>query len=400
MNNEFHSIDNCRSCGNETFREIYQVDPIPVAGMYANIDDFTEGINIPITLILCENCNLVQLKETVNPEIYSNYSFAGSTTPTYKNYLSDLAKHLVEQKGTNNKKVLEVGAGDGTFLQHLKSYGHNDVLGVEPSTQLCVFSREKGIPMINNFFNKEFLNQSEIGKYDLVIVRHVLEHIDNLEEMINCLKFVLKPEGLLVVEVPDFDATLKFNLFSNIFHEHLNYFTIESISSLLSRHNFSIDYTERVNIHGGSILLYLKNGSDTSISESHNIDLLKINLFSNNAMKYFNAIKREIEKLIDSNKIVHGFGASHRTFLLMANAKLSSIEVPILYDNNTFLHNKKLLGLNASVYPVDRLNKNEHPDAIVIFATSYENEIIELLRQEYGFNGEIVSLKYEVLLNE
>lgn len=399
MELQYYSVINqCRSCGGKDFQKIYQIKPIPVAGIYYNSNEKPVNLSAPMTLICCESCGLIQLRETINQGIYMDYSFAGNTADLYQSHLRTVATELVNTWGISNKTVFEVGASNGVFLKYLSQIGGNKVLGIEPSQKLCIDAQKNGVNVQQGYFNNDFVTKKLNDKFDAVIIRHVLEHIDQIDEMVTSLKRIVAKNGLLVVEVPDAEKILNDNLFSNIFHEHLNYFTTDSLNYLFAKHGFKMVYKREVNIHGGSLLIIYKIGQSSNVDRTPVFSKMA-GAFAENALKYYTQIHDYITRLSGAGKTVHGYGASHRTFVLLGNSNLNENDIPVIYDNNPFLHNKRLNGFNSLIVP-PALAGDYHPNAIVVFATSYEDEIICYLKDVCNFKGDIISLKYEVICGE
>jgi SAM-dependent methyltransferase len=398
QNCDSRKINECRSCRGTSLFPVHESIPVPVAGIYYDLDGPPTEIYAPLTLVCCQECGLIQLAETISPDIYSDYSFVGDSAAAYQLHLESVADWLAEKWDVSGKSVFEVGASNGVLLGYLSKKYRNEVSGIEPSRKLCDSAASSGIGIECGYFNSGFLAQAEIGPFDCVIIRHVLEHIDDLEDMLQSLQRIVKSDGLLVVEVPDGGKIFQNRLFSNVFHEHLNYFTQSSLDNLMSRHGFSPIATEEVDVHGGALLLVYKSGiTKASSTQAIDHDLLK--RFSRESDRYYQALHDRIQAARQSGKVVHGYGASHRTFILLGNAGLDRYGVPVIYDNNPMLHGKRLNGFHIEVRPVRQI-KDDSPDAIVVFATSYETEIRALLADECGYRGEIISVRHEELCEE
>lgn len=390
--NQYYTLNsNCRACGSMRLKVVYNTEPIPVAGIYYNNAEEPTDIRAPMTLAVCEECSLIQLLETISPEIYDDYSFSGSKIDTYINHLKNISELLISKWGIKNKDVFEVGASDGLLLRYLSEFGNNRAAGIEPSGKLCRAAKEFDVEVKQGYFNKRYISQRAIGKYDCVIIRHVLEHIDNLHDMVGSLADILKDDGILVVEVPNVEDIIEKNLFSNIFHEHLNYFSKYSMNRLLSQYGLQNIYSESVDVHGGSVLLIYRFGK-CGETYGKNIGYSLLEEFAKRIDRYYFSINDRIISLMNDGKKVHGYGASHRTFILLGNAGLNVSQIPIIYDSNPFLANRYLNGLHSFILSAENIMIHK-PDAIVIFATSYEDEITIDLQKKYGYEKEILSLK-------
>lgn len=106
---------------------------------------------------------------------------------------------LIESRLGTKGSLLDVGAGTGEFCK--VAFDNNwKVEGVEPSKVALKFANEKGIKMytsIENVVDK---------KYDVITLWHVLEHLPNLDDVIKKLSDLLKPNGVLIIAVPNYNS--------------------------------------------------------------------------------------------------------------------------------------------------------------------------------------------------
>lgn len=394
MSEPCHSFtEQCRSCGGTDLSCVYTVPPVPVAGIYYPAQAVPTNLLAPMSLAVCHGCGLVQLRETISPDIYRDYSFVGDSALSYLEHLEQVADLLVGKWGLRGKRVFEVGASNGVLLELLARRGANEVAGIEPSEKLCANALSRGVPVQQGYFNRGYLADKKPGKFDCVLIRHVLEHIDDLNDMVSSVGALLSEDGLLVVEIPDLDAIVSGKLFSNVFHEHLNYFSADSMQILLNRHDICVVEKRRVDIHGGALLLFCRLAKGLP-STPVQVDP-QLETFAARARAYHVALRETVLDRRRKGLTVHGFGASHRTFVLLGNAGLGADTIPVLYDSNPFLHHQRLNGLHCLVKPKELIMESA-PDVLLVLATSYEQEITSYIKN-CGYGGEIVSVRYEAL---
>ena len=147
---------------------------------------------------------------------------------------------LVNSFGHTEKKLLDVGSGTGDFLHSCKNNRWN-VFGVEPSKAANDISKEKGIEVSESL---EFLKEDG---FDVITLWHVLEHVENLQEYLLLLKQKLKPNGTLIIAVPNYKS------FDAIYYKeywaafdvprHLWHFSQESIKKLFSKVSMKVEKT-------------------------------------------------------------------------------------------------------------------------------------------------------------
>lgn len=152
---------------------------------------------------------------------------------------------LIEKIFSEPGSVLEIGSSRGLLLYQLKQKGWN-VCGIEPSKSAASDAEEKGVKTLNEKFNRVSLEE----KFDLVILNHTLEHLDNPLETIKEVKGILKPRGLVLIDVPNFGSLSsklqKENWPLLLPKEHLWHFTFKSLLLLLEKNGFEVKFQERV----------------------------------------------------------------------------------------------------------------------------------------------------------
>jgi len=173
----------------------------------------------------------------------SKKSFTDKLYQIVKGYTLNKKLKLINSFKTEQKKLLDVGCGTGDFLLNCKNNGW-DVVGVEPNKNAKGIAETK---LIVNGASKIYTDISEINteKFDVITLWHVLEHVPNLEVYISNLKQLLKPNGVLVIAVPNFksyDANY-YKQFWAAFDapRHLWHFSRKSIKLLFSKENLIIE---------------------------------------------------------------------------------------------------------------------------------------------------------------
>lgn len=138
---------------------------------------------------------------------------------------------LINSLKKNAKSILDIGAGTGAFLSFIKS-DFRYVTGIEPNQKARELAKEKGISL------EQDLNDVRDKLFDVITMWHVLEHVPNLEETIRDVEALLKPNGILIIAVPNFysfDAAYYKNFWAAFdVPRHLWHFSKASMNKLLS----------------------------------------------------------------------------------------------------------------------------------------------------------------------
>ncbi len=154
-----------------------------------------------------------------------------------KNYTLKKKLKLINSFNSEEKTILDIGAGTGDFLATCKN-DNWQVLGIEPNKKAREIAASKNITLQEN------ISVVKNKKFDVITLWHVLEHVENLEEYIQQLKALLKENGTLIIAVPNYksyDAN-HYKKYWAAFDvpRHLWHFSQTSISKLFSKENISI----------------------------------------------------------------------------------------------------------------------------------------------------------------
>jgi SAM-dependent methyltransferase len=145
----------------------------------------------------------------------------------------------------NRRQLLDIGSGPGFFLKSAASRGWS-VRGVEPSRQAAAHAKSLGVDVVEGFFNAE--TAASLGQFDVVHLNNVLEHVPNALEIVCLARDLLRPGGLICLNVPnDFTpfqqsarSTLTLTEWWVAPPHHLNYFDFDSLSRLVTRLGFDV----------------------------------------------------------------------------------------------------------------------------------------------------------------
>src|SRR3989344_5918195 len=168
----YTEIDKCRICGSTALTEVIKMTPQHLSPTFVKSNEENElsKIKVPLTVMLCdksknpEGCGLVQLKETVNPDLlYTNYFYRTAVNDTMRKDLNELVNTFQPKvKLNDNDIVVDIGANDCTMLSYLPE---NTVrIGVEPAKNIDWSNLDKSIKVVNDYFSGKSLNFVLNGK--------------------------------------------------------------------------------------------------------------------------------------------------------------------------------------------------------------------------------------------
>ena len=376
----------CRICASTNLITAAHYDALPVAGTYVTAEEFGTEPLLPLTAVYCADCGLLQLVEVLPDEVYRQYRYVGTVSASYRTHLERSAQTLVDDWGMRNKRVVEIGCADGYFLRQMRERGGNQVFGYEPADQaraICV--NENHIPATGSFFAAETLSECPLFPADAILFRHVLEHIDDLNGFMAAVSGALTPTGIVVIEVPDLGSILRQSLYFHFYHEHLSYFALGSLERLLARHGLIVADSRIVDIHSGSLYVICRKGQAQAFTDAP--ALADVRQFFDAVSDYAAGLRSFVADQRAAGLRIAGYGAAHRSVVALSLARLEGIDY--LVDKNPHLHGLYTPGSHLPIYPPERLHVDQ-PDALILFASSFEDEIMREQRDQY--HGRFISI--------
>lgn len=321
----------------------------------------------------CTFCGLVQILNPIDPsEFYTNYANASSLKrePHLEKLISSL-----ESKLPRDAKIIDVGCNDGKFLSRLRESGFEDLYGLEPTKNMSTLAVNAGFRVYNSYLSMKKSDEiiASTGKFDCVVLRQVLEHIENLSDFGSALRNLLKPNGLLVVEVPDSEAWYK-NRDYSLWEEHISYFDERSLQFFLRLHNFKIFDIYRSIFAGVTLTVFAKataNNDFTIESTDYTIELFRD--WANKFSKFKLNIGTEVQSFIESqlDVVVYGIGARSSCFLNFTDINQM---VSFAIDDDPAKQGKFLPGTSILIRSREDGFKLLKENSLVLLGVNGENE--------------------------
>ena len=392
----------CRICGGVGDIQAYQTilnTNTPLAA------DVTEKPSpnmrrFPLHVVRCNCCGHVQLRESLDPSFYGDYLYTPSYASGFADYIDWFVKKLGNEVTKADRKVIEIGSSNGYLLNRLQKAGWT-VLGVEPSETLAGKANAEGVKTFHGFFSKDTVDEIKniIGQPDVLIFRHVMEHLDDLNDIADAIKELIG-DGLLLIEVPYLRRIINENQFYAFFHEHLSYFSVTALNNLLSKAGLHIHKVLENDLEGGSILISAncsnEIGSDDNVDEYLENEKLSL---SDDSIKAFVSRNNEsienmrdmITKAKEEKKKVAAWGGGQRGCTLISICGFQSEDIAYVIDVNKNYWDRYVPGTDIKIVPDDYYRS--HPvDKIIIFATGYANSIIAEHSDFTDAGGEFVKI--------
>lgn len=388
----------CFACGGELGEILFSIPNLPLVDSFEAT--FEKAITVPrqgINLRQCENCYTVQIDKLVDiKSIYRNYIYESRSSPDLLNHFSAYALKIFSDFGSN-VNLLEIGANDGTLLMELNKLGFKNLVGIDPAPQSNNISIENLI-VINDFFNPQSseILQKYYKAYDLIIANNCFSHIPNLKEIFIQCSILLSDKGTIIIEVQSLLHLFEQCIFDYIYHEHIFYHSVTSLSSLLEKTGLEIYNVEYVLTKGGSYRFYISKKGNFNKSNAVDYWLYRELLADIHNKKtwekfclYLVNVKSKLSTLLEKNKPVIGYGAS-ATGTVLLNYFSMEEHVSKIIDDNPKRQGRFSPG---SGIPVVSLESIDSVSTYLILSWRHKNSILSKLSSKKSLST-IIPLPY------
>ncbi len=380
----------CRFCSSTLLHTFADLGKTPLANRYLTPVMLLEEEPVyPLHARVCSQCFLVQVESVVPAdEIFSHYAYFSSYSHTWVQHARHFAQTAIQALSlTNESRVLEIASNDGYLLQHFVEAGIS-CLGIEPAQNVAQVAQDKGIPTKVAFFSQAQAETlfEEGYQADLVIANNVLAHVPDLNDFVSGLKTVLKPTGLLSIEVPHLLRLIEQTQFDTIYHEHFCYFSLYTLERVFKAHGLMLVDAEALSTHGGSLRLSVRH-ADPSLAQSERLTTLKqeeldkglhqLDTYQGFQQKIM-AIRDEVTGFLEecraNGKTVAAYGAAAKGNTLLNVCQVTTQQIEYVVDNNTHKQWHYLPGSRIPIYPVSKVFAT-HPDYLLVLPWNLMDEI-------------------------
>jgi SAM-dependent methyltransferase len=378
----YKDVTECRCCGSSELYTYLDLGDQPLANSYHKGEELDR---FPLKVNLCKVCFHSQLGIVVEPSLmFKNYLYVSGTTHTFRDHCKALAEDAVTRLQTLHPRVLDIACNDGTLLGYFRELGC-EVQGIDPAENLREITKEKDIPVEVGYWGSGMAAKVN-GPFDIITGTNVFAHVDNVGTFLDECVEVLSDEGMIILEFPYCDELIAKCEFDTIYHEHLSYFLVHSMSALAFRKELTIFDVVQTPIHGGSIRFFLAKGNENcdKVQSLIGNEYVKGLLDTDTYHCFGEKVERSkadtlqlLQRLRSEGYKIVAFGASAK-----GNTMLNYFELDLDYivDDNEMKWGYLTPGRDIPICSPEEMRKESGNLAVVILSWNFAKEIIEKLQ--------------------
>lgn len=400
----FKLIDQCRVCYSNSLTDVFS---FPEQFLSPTFVETNEGnslasIKVPMTITLCDDCGLVQLRETTNPELlYTNYFYRSATNDTMRKDL----QHVVDEalrlaNPSDGDIVVDIGANDGTMIGFFPD--NLTRIGVEPAKNISWDGLDSSVQIVNDFFSKDSLQKALNGKKVQSFTSCAMFYdLDNPNAFVADVAKLLAPTGVFTIQLSYLVSMIENMNFYDICHEHLSYYSLRTLDKLMQRHGLTIFDAEKNEVNGGSALVFITHQATAPeksdrykqlLAKEEEMDLSEEYVLLN----FYEGIRKLSQKVrsyllneIESGEKTIGLGASTKGNVLLQFFDIDKAILPCISEINPEKIGKRTLGTDIELISDEEANAL-NPSVKLVLPWYFKEEIVKREKPYLDAGGKLL----------
>jgi SAM-dependent methyltransferase len=379
----------CRACATRGLSPILDLGLMPLADSFPAAEELaTPESRYPLELALCGSCGLVQILETVPPSVLfaADYPYYSSCSSSWLAHCAENAWELIHRYRLNARSlVIEIASNDGYILENFRAAGV-PCMGIDPAPGPAQSAVARGIETINDFFTEELAMQlqSQGRQADLVITNNVLAHVADPHDFIRGITRIMRPKGHWVIEVPYLRPLVESAAFDTIYHEHLCYFSVRALQTLVHLHDLHIRDVRRLETHGGSLRVYVGKEHCHSPALEHLLaeerdqglhDVAYYRSFAERVTDLRRALTELLDTLAAEGRRIAAYGAAAKGTILLNAIGPAARHVQFAVDRNVHKQGKYIPGCRIPILSPDAIT-TLRPDFLLLTPWNLREEVM------------------------
>lgn len=402
--NNFHEINKCRISGSAELITVLDL------GVQALTGVFPRSVNEPVTtgplqLDWCPKSGLLQLRHSYSlSEMYGeNYGYRSSLNLSMVRHLKNKVSNLIQMVSLNGGDlVLDIGSNDATLLHSYAIEGLKRI-GVDPTGVKFRHFYTGGVELIPEFFSSAaFRARYPVQRPKIITSIAMFYDLEEPARFVSEIADILADDGIWHFEQSYLPSMLESNAFDTVCHEHLEYYSLSVVSSLLDSCGMRIIDVEINDVNGGSFAVTAaKRGSDYVANEAHIQSILsaeqKLKLHTMEPFHSFRervfALRDQLVELVNKlnleGKTVLGYGASTKGNVLLQFCSFTSKDIKSIVEVNPDKFGCFTPGTGIPIIS-EAEGRELKPDYYLVLPWHFRNSILQRERSYINDGGKFI----------
>ncbi len=366
----------CRLCGGSHLSHLLCLDNLPISH-YLRKSPQDPDPRFTVGFDSCQDCGLLQIVKAIPADLL--YSEADTYTTGFQRprHLDDLITTAVARQDPG--KAIDIGCNDGTLMEHLGRAGYTQVVGLEPNAVAAAIARKKGYDVYTGYLDRKQAERivAEQGPFDTLFLRHVVEHVSDLDGFFAGVRALLRDDGLLVLELPDVEESFERGSPAILWEEHVNYFTRTLAEHLLKRFGFEV-CDRRSYVFGGGSMAFVAQKKAAPVSCALGLpDVAPMNGLLRRFAAGIERQKAELGGLVELARSagfrVLVYGAAPRSCLLVSVCQIAD-KIDFVVDDRPDIQSRLMPGTTQVVRPLAEVANAAGGKLLCLLGVGSENE--------------------------
>ncbi len=391
-NIQYEKREHCLICGKKSGTPLIELPKFPMTEIYTR-EKIKEKLGVlDQSFHLCLNCGHGQIANVIDIELqYNNdesYNFRTSQSATGRessDFFVDFVKSVSGQR--SYKSIVEIGCNDLYMLKTLK-HKADKLTGIDPILKGREEEFSEGnVKAIGDFFENVELEED----LKMVLCKDTLEHVSDPKQMVKKIVSRATDETIFFFQFPMLETLLTGCRFDQIFHQHLNYFSLKSIIHMLNQLGCELLSYKINRNHWGAILIAFRKGKDSSRFTNEIWDIKALDILERYAV-FKNDMETANRRMLFLNgKSIYGYGAALMLPVLSYHLGNDLSSLKCIIDDDKTKEGLYYINLPVSIRTRENITDIEN-SVILITAISAMNNVRRILTKLVELNPEQIIL--------
>ena len=390
----------CRSCHGIDMTEVLDLGDQYLSDFR---DDDRRPPQWPLVLMLCGDCGLLQLRDTVPRELmyHDRYGFRSGINEAIRDDLRDIVDYALTAR-PDARRWLDIGCNDGTLLSFVPERIHR--VGIDPVATFEEEARPHADRVITGFFEPRHLASGGSGEpqeqFDIITSISMFYDLDDPNEFVADVLKALAPEGIWIIQQNYALTMLELGAVDNVAHEHITYWSLDALEHLLNRHGLEVNDVWLSSVNGGCIRTLVSRTGVHAVNastpaqrqeeKSHQLRPPTVwHSFASRAQRAFVDLRRLIGDINMAGERCYIYGASTRGATIWQAAGLTVNDLPFAVERQSGKVGRKMASIGVPIISEEQA-RADHPEYMLVAPWFFRDVFIERERDYLKSGGRLI----------